>query len=687
MSISVEKHQDRWIVRSAYADKDIVKAAGCRWNPTARVWWTDQPEVAAKLSSGDAVAIAAAINAEREAQHAREQASIAASRAADADIDIPVGAGALRKGFKFAGYQRACVLYALKKLGETDATRRLSANTQPIDAHPAQVGSGAVLIGDEMGVGKTIEAIGIINALSSIKSVLVVCPATPKVNWSRELRLWLARPMTVGIANGVVPDTDAVIVSWEMLAKLRPLLDRRRWDLLVIDEAQKGKNPKAQRSVALYGKWDKDPAERVAPLEARRRIWLTGTPWINRPKELWTMLKMADPKGLGSNWQRYHVRYCEGHKDGYGWKIDGASNLSELQAKLRSTLMIRRLKADVLAELPPKRRQVIALQIQDAATQALVDHENELHERVEMARRAVAAASSDPEAYARAIRQLEEAEHVAFEEISRVRHQVALAKLPQVIEHLEEVLESVDKLVVMGWHHDVMNAIEAHFRPSMGVAKITGEVPVSRRQAEVDRFQEDARCRLFVGSITAAGVAITLTAASMVVFPELDVVPGNLSQAEDRCHRKGQTDSVLIQHLVLEGSYDMRMAEIVIEKQRVFDAGLDNRAADNVAAPAPIAPAKARTPVAPSDDDLTPDQIEAVHEALKRLAGLCDGAFAEDGMGFNKLDTDFGHDLAQAERLSQKQAKAGRKIVIKYQRQYPADLLARIKGEAKETSQ
>jgi SWI/SNF-related matrix-associated actin-dependent regulator 1 of chromatin subfamily A len=353
--------------------------------------------------------------------------------------------------------------------------------------------------------------------------------------------------------------------------------------------------------------------------------------------------------------------------------------------------MVRRLKADVLKELPAKRRQVIALQPQDAATRALIERENAIHARVQAARAAVHAskASSDPSDYARAIGELEAAEAVAFEEISRVRHEVALAKLPQVIEHLEMVLESEAKVVLMGWHRDVLNAIEAHFATTTGVAKITGETPVPARQGEVDRFQNDPKCRLFVGSIKAAGVGITLTASSMVVFCELDVVPGNLSQAEDRCHRIGQHDSVLVQHVVLEGSYDMRMAEIVIEKQAIFEAGLADRGADTALKAPPVIEAhQAPQPVVQAPpptgvENMTPDQIAAVHEALKRLAGVCDGAFQLDGQGFNRLDASFGHDLAARSSLTLRQAAAGRRLAIKYQRQLGPELLATIRGEVR----
>ena len=188
---------------------------------------------------------------------------------------------------------------------------------------------------------------------------------------------------------------------------------------------------------------------------------------------------------------------------------------------------------------------------------------------------------------------------------------------------------------------------------------------------------------MFVGGIQAAGVGITLTAASHVVFAELDWVPGNLAQAEDRCHRIGQVDSVLVQHLVLDGSMDARMAQIIVEKMDVIAAAVDAKGADTaLVAPKPLqAPEKpVQAPPSNGADQLTGQQVQAVHDALRIIAGLCDGAQALDGYGFNKLDTDFGHDLAMRVSLSQKQAAYGRKLVIKYQRQIPAELLAIVKG-------
>jgi hypothetical protein len=229
------------------------------------------------------------------------------------------------------------------------------------------------------------------------------------------------------------------------------------------------------------------------------------------------------------------------------------------------------------------------------------------------------------------------------------------------------------------------------------VAVLTGETKMADRQAAVERFQSDPSCRLFIGSIGAAGVGHTLTAASTVLFAELDWVPGNVSQCEDRCHRIGQTGSVLVQHLVLEGSLDARMAEILVSKQSVIDSALDRVHGDKVsaavahaaklAADTPAVPGAAATTGSVSREQverealvLTAAQVEAIHSGLQILAGMCDGASSHDGMGFSKVDAYIGRQFALQESLSARQAVVGQKIVNKYRRQLPSALLEAAMG-------
>jgi Helicase conserved C-terminal domain len=296
-------------------------------------------------------------------------------------------------------------------------------------------------------------------------------------------------------------------------------------------------------------------------------------------------------------------------------------------------------------------------------------------------------ASEDPADYRRAVEALQEAAAVAFEEISRVRHEVAVAKIPQLIEHLEDCIENQGKVVCMVWHHDVANALKAHFADAS--VMVTGETAQGARMAEVDAFQTNPAKTLFIGSIKAAGVAITLTAASLVVFGELWVVPGDMNQAEDRVHRRGQDESVLIQHLVLDGSYDQRASEILVEKQANLDAALDNEERlPDVAVLVPPAdkagPAATRSvtqaQVAEEAVQIAPEVVAAVHAALRALAGICDGAASLDDMGFNRMDTRVGKSLAMSNQLSRKQAVLGRRIVVKYHRQLPKNLMEIIRA-------
>ena len=629
----------KYLLLTEYHERAVPKAAGFRWSPADRVWWTSDLDKAASVAAAAEVSPEAerALGAAAEAQ----EASLEASSAAASDIDVPVPDGLAYLPFQLAG-----IAYAL--------------------ARPS------TLIADEMGLGKTVEAIGLINADPSITSVLVVCPASLKTNWGRELGRWLTRPMTVAVANGETPpetlvaEWDVVVTNYEQLHKL-PL---QHVDLLIVDEAHYCKSPKAKRT-KLVSQW--------AEL-AKRRVLLTGSPILNRPIELHSLLAILDADAWPF-WP-YAKAYCNARQSRWGWDFGGSSNLGELQRKLRSTLMVRRLKADVLAELPAKRRQVLVLD--DKGYSASLKAEGKLQsqiaqdiEALELARD-LAEAVDDQAAYAEAVKALQARHQVAFNEMSGVRHDSALAKAPAVAEHVEGLLESVDKIVVMAHHHDVVDVL-VEALADYGVVSLTGRDNQTKRQDAVDRFQDDSSVRVFVGSIQAAGVGLTLTAASLVVFAELDWVPGNMSQAEDRVHRIGQSDSVLIQHVVVDGSIDATMAHTLVAKQTNIDAALDDDIPEAVPATFEVPEAPPAPTTRPRLEPLPDAEIPAVHEALRILAGLdTDRASVVNNMGFNKLDGQFGHDLAGRSTLTGRQAAAGKRLVSKYHRQLPADILSAL---------
>lgn len=533
------------------AEYDIVKAAGFRFERGTFAWHTTDVERLRSLYLYKPVCgiqiDPSAVEKARELK-AEKIISLEGSRATDADVEIPVPEGinpATGKTFAYLPYQKAGIAYALRR------------------RH--------TLIADEMGLGKTIQAIGISNADETIRRVLIICPATLKLNWKKEWLKWDVKHLSVGLVSqgrkGKFPDAHVIIINFDLLSKWQEPLRACEWDLMIVDEChylKEGKTARTQevfgrkrarkRKVIRGGEKTEIEAASLPPIRGSRRVFLTGTPIVNRPKELWLLVQALDPDGLGKDWRAFMMRYCGAVKLPIGiWSYTGASNLDELQDKMRSAFMVRRLKRDVLKELPPKIRQVIPLEIDGLTVKQrkLLLDEKELHAKVES-----------------------DFESPAFEDLSKVRKEIALLKLPFAIEMIKQMLDETEKIVVFAHHHECIDALAEAF--SGVCAVLDGRMGETARQSSVDLFQSDPRCRVFIGGIAAAGVGITLTEASTVVFVELDWVPGNLSQAEDRCHRIGQKGQVLVKHLVLQDSLDEYMANVLIEKQAVIDQALDS---------------------------------------------------------------------------------------------------------------
>ena len=582
-------------------------------------------------------------------EQARRAQTVKASRATDAAVVIPHPAG-----LDFLPYQRAGIAFGL----ECWAAKR------------------GVLIGDEMGLGKTIQAIGLINCTADIKAVVILCPNTLKLNWARELKRWLTRPLTVEVqyANKPFSRADIVIVNYDIAHKFLPAFNDRTWDLRICDESQYIKNPKARRTKSTLA------------IRAARKVALTGTPIENRPIELWPVLNDLDPSAWPKgNFFQYARRYCAAKQNGFGWDFSGHSNEAELQHKLRSSIMVRRLKKDVLKELPPKQRQVIELDA--AGCKELLELEAhmveereaalvELRARVELAR-----AGESREDYAEAVHALRQGQGAAFEDMAELRHKVALAKLPQCLAFIEDAMES-GKVLVFAHHLDIVAGIVAKFPQA---AVITGNTPAPKRMEQVDRFQTDADCNIFVGNLAAAE-GLTLTAGTHVIFVELQWVPGKHAQMEDRAHRIGQKDSVLCSYLVLEGSLDAHMSRTIVDKLNVIDSCLDritDWAEADVEDVEPVTKVRLTFERVAAEARLVSDRcVELVHQGMKMLAGVCDGACKLDDVGFSAVDVRIGHALAHRTSITQKQAALGWRILTKYHRQLGDAFIAELKAAA-----
>jgi len=553
-----------FVFTSEFEDKHIPKQAGFRWHSgyrcrkrgcelckhdLLRIWWTrDLLKALTLVEHAESPmretlierAGPAGEEREKDAKKAARAAKVrkltmmrtlAASSAHDAEIDVPCP-----PDLSYLPYQRAAIAFGID--------------------HPN------VLLADEMGLGKTIEALGVINADENAKRVLIVCPASLKLNWARECENWLVDRGEVGVAGKTFPkDAQIVIINYDILGKWKKEL-KGTWDVLVADECHYVKNKDAKRSKALYA------------IKSRRKLFLTGTPILNRPVELWTIVSSLAPEEFDHFWN-FANRYCAPIKNNFGWEFVGATNLDELHERLRGTIMVRRTKAEVLPDLPPKRRQVIELASDHIAkliaveTGAWKEHQRRLNELRALKRGSAQKSEAELAAMRAGV-------NVAFGELAKLRQDTAIAKVPLIIEHIKNVLEDVGKIVVFAHHRAVIQELAEPFGDS--VVTLTGDDAVAKRQAAVDRFQTDPTCQIFIGSITAAGFGLTLTASSNVVFAELDWVPAHLTQAEDRTHRLGQANSVLVQHLVLQDSLDARMVGTLIKKQRVIDKVVDGHA-------------------------------------------------------------------------------------------------------------
>lgn len=511
---------------SKYEEREEIKAAGFRWDPSLKIWYTKDLDVAKRLSGyAPETVLDKMLELERRANE-----SIALSKSARAEIDLPRPAG-----LEYLPFQKAGIAYAIQRK-----------NT---------------LIADSMGLGKTIEAIGVINALN-LRRVLIICPATVKLNWKDELEKWLVKEHTISVAtaqNGVDKTVDIIITNFDILKKF-PWFRTVPWDLIVVDEAHKCKSAKTIRTKEVL----------AISKNAKRKVLLTGTPIVNRPAELFTLLNLLEVP-FAVKWWDYAKRYCNAQQGYWGWDFSGASNLDELQRKLRETCMVRRLKEDVLKELPPKRRQIIEI-ASNGQFKAQLEREQVYLTRAKDLQKQLDDAEKD--GYIEEVKKLRGLAKSRFEELAIIRHETALLKVPNVIEHCEELLETANKIVVFAHHKDVIAKI-AKGLTAHGVVTLTGDDNERERAAAVKDFQTNNKVRVFVGSIQAAGLGITLTAASLAVFAELSHVPGDISQGEDRIHRIGQVDSVLVQHLVVNGSIDANLAKTIVKKQQVIDKALD----------------------------------------------------------------------------------------------------------------
>ncbi|KXZ48890.1 hypothetical protein GPECTOR_24g179 [Gonium pectorale] len=423
--------------------------------------------------------------------------------------------------------------------------------------HALRLG-GRVLIGDEMGLGKTVQACCLLRCYSEDWPALVVVPKSLRDAWADALFAWLKLTDSEVFVIHNVKDADqlgpsfkpkVVVVSYDSLMRCPAKLRAMKFRVVVLDEAHYIKNSKAQRT------------KEAMPLlqDAKRVVLLTGTPALSKPAELVPLLQALMPSA-GIKPTNFCERYSIPDKR-YPGKFYGARNEPELNKLLAGTVMVRRLKKDVLHDLPAKRRQQIFIRLPDAQTKQ------------------VQALSREVEGLRAVMKSMDAAgggagmQGIAHEKQQAIMHlwrETAKLKVAAVSEYCADLLaegRDAPKFLVFAHHQVLLDGVEQQVKAcKVKYIRIDGQTSSEERAAGVSRFQNDEDVKVAILSIKAAGVGLTMTASSLVVFAELSWVPGDITQAEDRCHRIGQSSSVNVHFLLVRGSVDEIMWDTVQNK-------------------------------------------------------------------------------------------------------------------------
>jgi SWI/SNF-related matrix-associated actin-dependent regulator of chromatin subfamily A-like protein 1 len=509
----------RGVVRSRRrrgGEREHARLPGIRADPFC------VPELDGFLTASDSWIEPAALALLQEVreQHARAAGLVALSGATDAPLELDGLGGELKP------FQRAGVSYLL-------AQRR-------------------AFLADEQGLGKTIEALATLEADAAYPA-LVVCPASLKLNWLRELERWLprrsAQALTGNGAGAPIAAADVTVVNYDILAprlqELRALEPRA----LVLDESHYCKNAAAKRTQAVQALSAAVPRDGLV-------LALTGTPVVNRPAELISQLRILGRlEDFGSGVQ-------------FGERFRGPDAHLRLHWHLRARCFVRRLKADVLPQLPAKTRAVVPVELDNEAEYRLAERD------------VVAWLQSQP----LDLRELDAKVAAALRaerlvRLNALKLLAARGKLRAALTWIHDFCSSGERLVVFAHHREIQRAVLEHFPRAL---HILGADSHRARDMALQAFQApaDAANQLIVCSIEVAGQGLTLTRSSNVVFLELDWTPAKHDQAEDRCHRIGQHDAVNVSYLLAANTIDETISTLLERKRAVIGAVTDGREED-----------------------------------------------------------------------------------------------------------
>ena len=448
-----------------------------------------------------------------------------------------------------------------------------------------------LLIADEMGVGKTVQAIGLSSLYQKDWPVLVICPSSLKFAWRDEVTQWLSEildkneiQVIKNSKNEFKSDMKYYIISYDLSVRMIDKIIEKKFQYIIADEAHYLKSRTAKRTISL------------TPIlqRAKRVVLLTGTPILAKPMEIFPLLHILRPDKFKS-FKEFGTRFCDPKIIRFGivdWS--GSSNSRELNSILNK-LMIRRLKKDVLSQLPPKKRQKIEIATDSKILKKLKlvmeksskKFEKLLGTQIELEKLGINIDDLKTEKEKEEEKNNKEKEKDSEEEsilnrFSKAYSMTGEAKLPGIIDYVNYLVDNSCKFLIFAHHTEILDAIEeVIIKDKISYIRIDGKVAVEKRQDLVNKFQNEEDCLVAILSITACATGLTLTKASTVVFAELHFTPSIMIQAEDRAHRIGQESGcVNIHYLFGAETLDVLLFRKLNEKQNIVSTTLDNKSKD-----------------------------------------------------------------------------------------------------------
>lgn len=404
------------------------------------------------------------------------------------------------------------------------------------------------ILADDMGLGKTTSAV-IASLESKARKILIICPATLKINWQREIKNYTDRKVLIVEGRKWGSTFDFYIINYDIIKNYHTtensedsddfkLLVNANFDLAIVDEAHYISNNTAQRTRLVND-----------ILETIPKVWLlTGTPMTSRPINYFNLLKIVNSP-LTLNWQSYVRRYCAGYQFRVGgrkvWNTSGASNLDELRERTKN-LVLRRLKTDIL-DLPDKIINPVFLELKNTF------YDEELEEFMRITKE----------------NKKKESISVTINRLMKIRQLIAVEKIPYTCEIIDKFIEQGKKVIVFTNFTITVDMLHEKYKKKSVV--LDGRMSKDKRQESVDRFQNEDKVKIFISNIVAGGVGITLTAAETVIMNDLSFVPAHHSQAEDRAYRYGQKNNVLVYYPVFENTIEMIVYNILQKKKNIID--------------------------------------------------------------------------------------------------------------------